>query len=179
MSELKFGSSFEIGCEQFGKLGAYPKDPTYVVLGSESGSTVPVYQIWRLDCAKWDNKHKKYVVDTSVTETVRYEQSFFLYNVSKAVENYVSDDKTSSGFDGADGYFGFTAASDACVFQLKGKAANTPVQFGDNEITLYVEHAPWKAKGKTLTVYPFNNWNYLVWDSPDKAKPTFSIDEKG
>lgn len=177
MSELKFGASFQLGCSQFGPLGAYPKDPTYVVLGSESGSTTPVYQVWRLIQATTTAKEDKWIpVKPATTDPVKYGDTFFLYNVSAAVELYVSDDKTKSGFDGADGYFGFTKVDDACVFSFGGHPEGGTVQFGDSGLKLNVIYAPWGATNKKLTVYPFNNWDYLVWDSPKYAEPEFSID---
>ncbi len=176
MAGLNFGTTIQLGNGDFGRLGAYPKDPTYVVLGSESGSTVAVYQNWRLDYAKKNHETDQFELDTSYKGPVKYGQGFFLYNVSANVSLWMSDDKTSSGFDGQDGYFGFTKIPRACVCTLSGQPEGTPVNFGDTEVTLNVHFSRWHAQGKTLTVYPKNNWNYLVWDEPEYANAQFSID---
>ncbi len=172
MAEISYGDEVTLnntteveGRGSTGLLGIYDKGVKYLVTGKGNDpkghpkvGTDTTWQIMESTTA-------------SGTGAIKYGDPFVLKNVTQKL--WVSDDKRSECFDGADGYFGLAKDTCANTYQFLGKSGT--VNDGDSEIILVCASEKWNCVGKTLTLYAFNEAVYLVWDSPNYPAPKFTI----
>lgn len=170
--QIKDGDNVIISDSNYGAMGIYDKSTLYIVFGGvikgkTRNATGTTWQI-RTD-------------QTTVTgKPIPYGKEFFLYNVDH--KKWMTDDKRSGGFDGADGYFGLSfndaGGNEFAANQYRFVKENGETGYvvnGDTDLRIECASEKWKCRGEKLTVYPFNEANYLVWDSPDYTQPRLTI----
>ncbi len=166
LKPVNYGDIIQLEDSQKGLLGVYHKGSIYLVVGK--GSKPKSYAEVG-DHTKWQIMKS---TSSPGSGPLKYENSFYLKNAD--FNKWLSDDKRSGCFDGADGYFGLaTKASCANAFKFTGRSGF--IQVGDNNLTLACATEKWKCLGKPLTIYPFNEAHYLVWDSQKYPQPSFKI----
>lgn len=160
------------------RLGIYQKGVYYAVVGNrKDDQSVAAAYDWVLVPPD----------DKTNGDDIEYGDSFYLFNV--VFDRYLTDDKTSQGFNGADGYLGLVeknsgltgnGKNQANQYKLTKKFGNKttgPIEDDAMGLTLEFYTKKWARNDYPLKVYWFNAGMYLRWDerSSDYTEPKYKV----